>query len=273
MKARHMRVRGVPMRWEEHGSDGMPVVLVHGIPTSPLLWRFVIPRLSSGRALAWEMVGYGDSIPIGRERDISVARQADYLLGWLEALRIERAVLVGHDLGGGVVQIAAVQRPEICAGMVLTNSIGYDSWPIPEVKAARAIAPVARRLPDPLAKASLATLLLRGHDDRAMARECLDVHWRPYAAHAGAADLLRQMESLDVRDTLDVSPQLGRLDVPARVVWGAADRFQKVPYGARLAWDLRTELRRIEGGRHWTPEDHPDQIARAVDEVVAEAAG
>lgn len=56
--------------------------------------------------------------------------------------------------------------------------------------------------------------------------------------------------------------------VPARVVWGTADRFQKVGYGERLASDLATVLTRIEGGKHWTPEDHPDAIAAAVNQVL-----
>ncbi len=38
------------------------------------------------------------------------------------------------DLGGGVVHIAAVRRRELVAGILLTNAIGYDSWPIPSVK-------------------------------------------------------------------------------------------------------------------------------------------
>jgi hypothetical protein len=44
-----------------------------------------------------------------------------------------------------------------------------------------------RRLPDALFKPMLASLLLRGHDDPAVARESIAVHWRPYAAHDGAA--------------------------------------------------------------------------------------
>ena len=40
-------------------------------------------------------------------------------------------------------------------------------------------------------------------------------------------------------------------------------------YGERLAWDLRTELWRIGGGRHFTPEDHPERLAAAVNEVLA----
>lgn len=49
------------MRWEEEG-EGTPVVILHGIPTSPRLWRHVVPLVASSdggnaRCLAWEMVG------------------------------------------------------------------------------------------------------------------------------------------------------------------------------------------------------------------------
>jgi pimeloyl-ACP methyl ester carboxylesterase len=42
-------VDGVVMRWEEHGGggrDAVPVVMVHGIPTNPRIWRYVIPRVT-----------------------------------------------------------------------------------------------------------------------------------------------------------------------------------------------------------------------------------
>jgi hypothetical protein len=62
---------------------------------------------------------------------------------------------------------------------------------------------------------------------------------------------------LRTADTLQVADRLGDLQVPARVVWGAADPFQKLPYGERLAWDLHTELWPIEGGQHFTPRTTP----------------
>lgn len=268
MESHRVTVRDVPVRWEERG-DGTPVVLVHGIPTSPALWRHVVDRVE-GRCLAFEMVGYGASIPAGRGRDISVARQVDHLLAWLDAIGVDRAVLVGHDLGGGVAHLAAIRGPSRCAGLVLTNSIGYDSWPIPSVQAMRAASPVVRRLPTPALYPVVATLLARGHDDREVARESLALHWRHYREHGGAAALARQVDSLDVRDTRGVSERLRELDVPARVVWGAADQFQTVDYGERFARDLRTDLWRIEGGKHFTPEDHPDDVAEAVNEVLKE---
>lgn len=78
MESRTVEAEGIRMRWEEEG-EGYPVVFIHGIPTSPRLWRHVISRIQGARSMAWEMVGYGASIEEGQNRDISVARQADYL--------------------------------------------------------------------------------------------------------------------------------------------------------------------------------------------------
>lgn len=269
-QVRTATVDGTPLRWLEQGSGSTPVVLVHGIPTSPALWRHVLPLLPGSRVLALEMTGYGDSIPAGRDRDLSLSAQADRLTGWLDALGVPRAVLVGHDLGGGVVHIAAVRRPDLCAGLVITNAVGYDSWPIPSVKAMRAAAPALARLPAVALRPALGMLLARGHDSLGRAREALGVHYRPYAEHGGGAAMARQVAALDVRDTLAVQDALPRLQVPARVVWGVADPFQKIRYGERFARDLGTSVRRIEGGRHFVPEDAPEVLAAEIRGVLAE---
>ena len=265
-------VEGVEHRWLERG-DGRPVVLLHGIPTSAELWRHVMPLVDGAWLLAWEMPGYGRSWNVAPGVDISVGAQAGRLLAWLDELSIDRAVLVGHDLGGGVAQIAAVSAPERCAGLVLTNSIAYDSWPIPEVKALRAAGPLVERLPGPLLRGQLAVLTHMGHDDRDRARESLDVHWRGYDHGKGAAALLRQMRALDCRDTEAVASLLPRLEVPAALVWGVADRFQELdPYGRRLAADLGASVDEVQGAKHFTPEDHPERVAAAITGLLNEPA-
>lgn len=272
MESRTATIDGTDVRWLEAGS-GVPVVLVHGIPTSPLLWRRVMPLVTGGRCLAFEMTGYGESMRYARTHKMGVAAQAERLLSWIDALKIERVIFVGHDLGGGVVQIAAVRRPAVVAGILITNSIAYDSWPIPSVKMMRTLGPVIRHLPQRIVKAMVAPLFIRGHDDQQIARESLELHWSRYAADGGGAALIDQMNALDVKDTLAIADELPRLrGIPARVIWGAADPFQKVEYGERLARDLAAPLEQIEGRKHFTPEDHAGVIARAINELVADVA-
>ena len=272
MESRFVEAGVARMRWEKSG-EGAPVVLVHGIPTSPRLWRCVVPRVR-GRALAWEMIGYGASIREGWDRDISVARQAEYLADWMREVGLEAgAIVVGHDLGGGIAQIMAVRLPELVRGLVLTNAICYDSWPIPSVKLMRALGPWVKRLPEPIMRVNLhAGLLLRGHDDRARAKESFAEHWPYYKAAGGAAALVRQARSLDVNGTLAVANQIPNLDMPARLVWGAADQFQKIGYAYRLAYELGAPIERVEGAKHFVPEDHPEEVAAAVNELLKQPA-
>ncbi|MDQ3318282.1 MAG: alpha/beta fold hydrolase [Actinomycetota bacterium] len=270
MESRFVEARGVRMRWEEVG-EGPPVVFVHGIPTSPRLWRRVVPLVSGARCLAWEMVGYGASIPEGRDRDISVARQAGYLADWMREVGLaEGAVIVGHDLGGGVAQILAANDPSLVRGLVLTNSICYDSWPVAPVKAIRALGPVLARLPEAAFRLIYGGFMLAGHDERAVARESTAEHLPYYAGSDGTAALVRQARSLDVDDTLEVSDRIPEIDVPARLVWGAADRFLPIGYGYRLAYELGAPIERVEAGKHFVPEDHPEPVAAAVGAVLEE---
>ena len=278
VQSRSAVVNGVPMRWEEHGEGSATrpvVVMVHGIPTSPRLWRYVIPHLTHAgmRCLAWEMVGYGWSIAAGMERDISVARQSDYLDSWLRHMGIERAILVGHDLGGGVVQRLLVSRPEVGAGVVLVDSIAYDNWPIAAVLAAQrrsaAIARVPSMLLEPVFLTALASF---GHDRLGRGLASALLHWQPYTCAGGAKGLAHQLRSLDARDTLAIMHALPRrLALPARVVWGEYDPLG-LPSAEALAADLKAPLQRILDARHFTPEDHPDLIAQAILEVRSDAA-
>ena len=271
MESKFVEAVGVRMRWEEAG-EGPPVVFVHGIPTSPRLWRHVVPRVE-GRALAWEMVGYGASIREGWDRDVSVARQAEYLAGWMREVGLEDgAVVVGHDLGGGVAQILAVRQPELVQGVVLMNSICYDSWPIPSVNAMGAMGSAVERLPNSVFRQVYSAFLHRGHDNRERARESIDEHWPYYERAGGAAAMIRQVRYLNVNDTLAIADQIPSLKVPTRLVWGAADQFQKIGYGYRLAYELGAPLDRIEEGKHFVPEDHPEEVAAAVNELLEQTA-
>jgi pimeloyl-ACP methyl ester carboxylesterase len=266
-------VDGILMRWEEHGgADNVPVIFVHGIPTGPRLWRFVIPRLafSGTRCYSWEMVGFGSSWYESFRRDISVASQSRYLYQFLKHLNIHRAILVGHDLGGGVIQRFAVEHPGYCAGIVLTDSVAYDNWPVPTMIAARKSLGMIEKMPHQLLKPLITSRLIQmGHQKKKLGAKSMNLHWQNYAHRKGPSALVNQIKSLNNDDTLSIASELKNLDVPAKVIWGDQDPLG-TESGQRLAADLKADFKLIEGGRHFIPEDHPDEIANAIKEVLLE---
>lgn len=267
MQSHTATVDGINMRWEETGS-GDPVILVHGIPASPALWRDVAPLIKGHRVLAWEMPGYGASIPEGVDRDISVSAQADYLVAWMRSQNIQRAVLAAHDLGGGVAQIAAVRYPEMVSGLLLTNVISYDSWPVPLIDLIAKAGSVAKHAPDGSFHQLLKLIYGKGHVTDAAAEAAFDTHAPFYDRNGGAEAFVRQAQSLNVEDTKSIADKLPSLGIPARIVWGDADEFQKLEYGERLATDLGAPLRHIKGGLHFTPEDYPEIIAEEINTLL-----
>lgn len=132
--------------------------------------------------------------------------------------------------------------------------------------------PAVERLPNSVFRFVYSGFLYQGHDDRARAKESIAEHWPYYERAGGAAAMIRQVRSLDVRDTLAVAGRIPDLDVPAHIVWGAADRFQKIGYGYRLAYELGAQIERIEGGKHFVPEDHPEPVAEAVNGLLEQTA-
>lgn len=129
-----------------------------------------------------------------------------------------------------------------------------------------------RRFPAAGLEPVLKLLFFRGHDTASQAEEAMRVRWPTYASRFGPGAFIRLVGLLYVHDTLAVAHQLPSLRVPARVAWGTGDPFQKIEYGERFARDLSAPLHRIEGGKHFTPKDHSEMVAQAIQELIAEAA-
>lgn len=271
MTERTLAVDGLMVRWEEGGDpDGIPTVLIHGLPTSPRLWRYVVPRLEGARIIAWELIGYGGSIPLGEGRDVSMSAQAEYLASALPRAGIDSAVLVGHDLGGGVVQALAVHRPDLVRGIVLIDSVSLDSWPVGMVRFVRSMGPVFRHMPNAIIKTMIKSMLRRGHADATAAIESFWEHWPFYEKSDAGAAFVRQVQALDNQETMQLTSELSRIEVPARVVWGAGDPFHKLEYAHRLSTLLRAPLDAVDGARHFVPEDFPDRAAAAINSLLRE---
>ncbi|WP_186118524.1 alpha/beta fold hydrolase [Burkholderia gladioli] len=110
---RELSVDGVRLHLVEQGK-GPAVLLCHGYPECWYSWRHQLPALAAAgyRAIALDMRGYGESdSPPGIE-DYTVLRLVGDLVGVLDALGIESAVVAGHDWGAVVAWHAALLRAD-----------------------------------------------------------------------------------------------------------------------------------------------------------------
>jgi len=117
---------GIRTNYLEAG-DGPPVVLVHGSGpgvTAYANWRLTIPALADRfHCFAPDLVGFGYT---ERSTDLTYGVQtwADQVVGFLDAMGLEKASLVGNSLGGSIALRVAARHPERVDRLALMGSVG-----------------------------------------------------------------------------------------------------------------------------------------------------
>uniref|UniRef100_UPI00016A5482 alpha/beta fold hydrolase n=1 Tax=Burkholderia ubonensis TaxID=101571 RepID=UPI00016A5482 len=96
----------------QHAGRTLPVVLLHGIGSGAASWVCQLDALgASRRVFAWDAPGYGASTPV-HGASPAASDYAAALAAWLDALGIDRCVLVGHSLGAIIAGGFARVMPE-----------------------------------------------------------------------------------------------------------------------------------------------------------------
>lgn len=213
--------------------EGDPVVLVHGFGGDKNSWLFVQQPLAGSRTVhALDLPGHGAS-----DKDVgdgSLAVLADTVTGFLDALGIARAHLVGHSLGGAVVATVARAAPGRVASLVLLAPAGCTAEADAEYLRGFAAASSRREL-----KPLLGRLFA---DEAQVTRRLVDDllrYKRLDGVDKALSALLGALLDGD-RQAIDLRALLAGVDVPVTVVWGGADRILPVPEGM--------EVQRVEAG-------------------------
>jgi pimeloyl-ACP methyl ester carboxylesterase len=108
---RHARVNGTELHYVEAGTDGSPVLLVHGFPETWWAFHKLIPLLAANhRVFAVDLRGFGDSDNGSSEYDsVTSAQDLDLLI---EELDVGPVHLTGQDVSGATVFRLAATHPE-----------------------------------------------------------------------------------------------------------------------------------------------------------------
>jgi len=103
---------------EKGPKDRAAVIFLHGVGGDGHSWDFQLESFSvQNRAIAWDMPGYGASPLID---PMTFEALGDGLISLMDHLKIERAHLVGHSMGGMVAQQAIATAPNRFASLVLS---------------------------------------------------------------------------------------------------------------------------------------------------------
>src|SRR5205809_3951104 len=118
-------VYGAKIHYVEAGS-GAPLILIHGLADNVAVWDSVIPSLAAKfRVIAFDQIGFGRSDkPLLSYR---VSTFVDFLDGFLNELKIERASLVGNSFGGWIAAAFTLAHPERVERLVLCDAAGYGT--------------------------------------------------------------------------------------------------------------------------------------------------
>ena len=272
MRGEFLDLQGVRLYYYAAGSRGAgePIVLLHGFPTSGHLWTDVVPLLPAGhRVVVLDLLGFGRSDRAVRGR-VDLRSHADRLVSVLDALRINFACLVGHDIGGAVAQLVAVRSPQRVSRLCLVNSAGLDGWPPREVKLARAMAPLTRHLPPSWIQSIVRADMLRGYVDHERGSHDVDLYLRPFLESEGRDALMTHLLSLDSGETEAIAPRLKDVVSPTAIVWGERDPFLSVQLGRRLHSAIPgSTFEVIPNAKHFTPHESSHEVARCISKLLA----
>ncbi|MBZ4422432.1 alpha/beta hydrolase [Myxococcus sp. RHST-1-4] len=239
---------------DDGGKGGLPVVFVHSSCGNTTHWaaQFVHLRRSR-RAVALDLRGHGKSAPPA-DGDISVEDFARDIEAVVDALGLQRFVLVGHSMGGAVCAAYAGLHPDRVAGLFLLDPAS-DGRSIPAEQAAGFMQVLATDAWSAVIEEYWTPMLA---PSRPEVRERVLSQMRATSqagARAGLGALL----------TFDPVAALRRYPGPRLSVITA---FNEEPGSyQRLVPEL--PFRKVEGTGHWVQLDAPDTVNALLDGFLA----
>jgi pimeloyl-ACP methyl ester carboxylesterase len=268
--SRFIHVDGVPMHYQEVGDrKSPPMILIHGFASSNLVWSKVLLGLADAgfRVIAPDLTGYGYS---GKPRnfDYTITSQARMIVGFLEQLGIERAVLVGSSYGGAVAATIALDHPELVEKLILVGAV-TNNKPTRYMLMRLVGSPVLGDLLSPLLAGSITLVrrrMKRVYDRHSWVLDERRVKARhlPLRARGTHRAIIRTVRRWDA-DRISRDAHL--MTRPTLILWGENDREVSVEDGRRiheLIPDSRLIVFRKCG--HIPHEEYPERFIEVVEE-------
>ncbi|WJR81873.1 alpha/beta hydrolase [Bradyrhizobium sp. NP1] len=249
--------------YEAAGDPGKrTLVFLHGIGGAARAWRGQLDAFGDRyHTVAWDMPGYGGSAPLAR---VSIMTLADALQDFLRQIGSTKPILVGHSIGGMIVQQWLTQNPQGSAAVVLAQTspafgradgewqkqfIDARLGPLDRGESLASLAPklVAELIGDDAEAAGLA-----------VARDCM--------ANVPEASYRASMLALL---GFDLRHALKDIRVPTLLLSGSRDKNAPAPMMAKMATYIPSaEYVELDGVGHLVNLERPRAFNTAIDQFL-----
>ncbi len=256
-----MKTRDGRFGYEATGDlGGTPLVFLHGIGGAARTWRGQLASFGDRyRAVAWDMPGYGGSAPLP---NVSITTLADALQDFLQQIGASRPILVGHSIGGMIVQQWLIKHPGAATAVVLAQTSpafgkAEGDWQKQFIEAR--LGPLDRGETMETLAPSLVKELVGDHPDTGgmqVARNCM-----ASVPEASYRAMMLALLGFDQRKAL------GDIAVPTLVLSGSKDKNAPAPMMAKMATYIPSATYiELEGAGHLVNLEQP----RAFDAALAQ---
>ena len=273
-------INAVTVHYKEAGQGDTTFILLHGFGASLFSWHVVMDDLAQyGRVIAYDRPAFGlTSRPLPGDwtgvSPYSTAANVELLAGLMDALEIEKAILVGNSAGGTVSVAFALAYPERTQSLILVDPALYGgggrfpAWLLPLMRTPqmRHLGPLLVR---GIAESGNDTILQAWHDPSRVSEDILAGYRKPLQVNNWDRALY---EFTIAPRPSGLTERLAELTLPVIVIAGDDDQIVPTEYSIQAAEAIPgSELAILPNCGHVPHEECPTPFMEAVEKFLEES--
>lgn len=273
--SKFIEVNGLNVHYKMFGQGEPVFILLHGFGASLFSWHEVTAPLAEyGTVIAYDRPAFGlTERPMEWEGEspYSPQSQVELVIGLMDALGIEKAILVGNSAGGTISMQVALQYPDRVQALILVDPAVYagggaPAWtrPILNTPQMNRVGPLISRQ---LQARGPEFIELAWHDPSKITPEIMEGYQKPLQAENW--DKALWFLTVSSRES-GLAERVGELTLPTLVITGDDDRIVPTEQSLKLADELpNAQLVVVPQCGHVPHEEQPDLFMQAVTEFLA----
>jgi pimeloyl-ACP methyl ester carboxylesterase len=251
----------VHYRDEGNSTDSIPIVLIHGTSSSLLTWDSVVNNLKDKhRIIRMDLPAFGLTGP-NPFKDYSFDYYTRFVDSFLLKLAVNKCIIIGNSLGGGIAWHYALAYPQKVAKLVLVDASGFSSLSKSKGALGFKIAqtPVLNQIvkfvtPRFLVRKSLEDVYA---DDSRISDSLVDIYFKMTLREGNRSALIDRMRA----GFQNESEKIAALKTPTLIIWGEQDQLIPVEHAYRFQKAIpNSQLSVFKSVGHVPMEEAPKQF-------------